>query len=143
MYEAQGDAEGPLYVLNAENEVVGGSPTGYWLLDRDLRVTQGVTLEVHGSAAGGDCDVLRIKSTDDDYYEVRGYGGNLSFRNTVVTSWDTDNGAEKEWEEGIKGRSFINCVTQFDDSALWDCDGASSEEHGECRMVSGFIHEAP
>ncbi|CAM9449094.1 unnamed protein product [Scytosiphon promiscuus] len=133
MYNAQGGAgEGPLYVLDEADEVTTGEPTGRWLLDRDLRVTNGVTLYVHGLSIGGDADVLRIKSTSSEFYELRGYGGSLSFKSTTVTSWDTDNGQEREWDGD--GRSFINCVTQFDDSALWDCTGASNQEHGECRM---------
>lgn len=134
MYNEQ-SGNGPLYVTDEDGEVVGGSPTGYWLLDRNLRVVDGVTLSVHGTAIGGDCDYLRIKSTSSEYYEVRGYGGNLSFMSTKVTSWDTSNGEEKEYESN-KGRSFINCVTQFDDSDKWDCDGRSNQEWGECRMVS-------
>ncbi|CAM9458502.1 unnamed protein product, partial [Hapterophycus canaliculatus] len=133
MYIAQGGDEGPVYVLDENDEVVpGGEPTGRWLLDRDLRVVDGVTLYVHGTDIGGDADVLRIKSTSSEFYELRGYGGSLSFKSTKVTSWDTENGQEREWDGD--GRSFINCVTQFDDSAIWTCDGASNQEHGECRM---------
>lgn len=139
MYTAQSVAdgevgEGPLYVLNELDEVVGGTPTGYWLLDRNVRVVDGVTLFVHGTEINGDADVLRIKSTSEEFYELRGYGGSLSFHTTKVTSWDTENGEEKEWTSG-EGRSFINCVTQFDDSETWDCEGASNQEWGECRMV--------
>ena len=48
-----------------------------------------------------------------------------------VTSWDTERGEERTEHSG--GRSFINCVTQFDDSAKWSCDGRSNKERGECR----------
>lgn len=134
MYNAQGGAgEGPVYVLDESDEVTDAEPTGRWLIDRDIRVTNGVTLYVHGTSIGGDADVLRIKSTSEEFYELRGYGGSLSFKSTTVTSWDTENGQEREWDGD--GRSFINCVTQFDDSDLWDCEGASNQEHGECRMV--------
>lgn len=134
MYNAQ-DGSGPLYVLDDSDEVVGGTPTGRWLLDRNLRIVDGVTLSVHGTSIGGDADVLRIKSTSSEFYEVRGYGGSLSFQSTKVTSWDTGSGSEREWDGD--GRSFINCVTQFDDSEIWDCDGRSNQQWGECRMVSG------
>lgn len=126
---------GPLYVLDDSDEVIDGVPTGRWLLDRDLRVVDGVTLSVHGTSIGGDADVLRIKSTGSEYYELRGYGGSLSFKSTKVTSWDTGAGAEREYVSN-EGRSFINCVTQFDDTGLWDCEGMSNQQHGECRMVS-------
>lgn len=89
MYNAQSGDDGPLYVLdNADNVVDGGTPTGFWLLTRDLRVVDGVTLYVHGSAADGDADVLRIKSDgSDSFYELRAYGGSLSFKNTKVCVW--------------------------------------------------------
>ena len=50
-----------------------------------------------------------------------------------VTSWDTAKGGERTEHEG--GRSFINCVTQFDDSDTWSCSGRSNKERGECRCV--------
>ncbi|CAM9604816.1 unnamed protein product [Ectocarpus sp. 12 AP-2014] len=136
MYNTQ-SGSGPLYVLDSSNNIVSGgggsaSPTGYWLLTSSLEILDGVTLYVHGTSAGGDADVLRIQSTDDDFWEIRGWGGSLSFKETTVTSWDTDKGEERTKYEG--GRSFINCVTQFDDSDIWSCSGRSNKERGECRM---------
>ncbi|CAM9761421.1 unnamed protein product [Ectocarpus sp. 8 AP-2014] len=64
--------------------------TGHWLIEADLYVTNGVTLQLHGSASGGDCDALRIKSTDTEFFNLRGHGGNLDFLDTNITSWDTD-----------------------------------------------------
>ncbi|CAN0279618.1 unnamed protein product, partial [Hapterophycus canaliculatus] len=88
IYTAQGgdnDGEGPLFVLDSNGNEVGGSPTGYWLLARDVRIEEDSLLQVHGSDAGGDADELRIQSNGgDDYYEVRGHGGSLSFKNTLV-----------------------------------------------------------
>ncbi|CAM9595723.1 unnamed protein product [Ectocarpus sp. 4 AP-2014] len=136
MYNTQ-SGSGPLYVLDSSNNIVSGgggsaSPTGYWLLTSSLEILDGVTLYVHGTSAGGDADVLRIQSTDDDFWEIRGWGGSLSFKETTVTSWDTDKGEERTKYEA--GRSFINCVTQFDDSDIWSCSGRSNKERGECRM---------
>lgn len=137
MYNAQEPGEGPVYVLDEDDNVVDGATTGTgrWLLTRDLRIIDGVTLFVHGLSIGGDADVLRIESTSSDFYEVRGHGGSLSFHTTKVTSWDTSNNEERQWESD-KGRSYINCVTQFNDETLYDCDGRSNQEWGECRMVS-------
>ena len=87
MYDTQ-KGEGPLWVLDDDDNVIDGglgTPTGRWLLTMNLRVHDGVTLSVHGTSIGGDCDVLRIKSDgSDEFYEVRAHGGNLSFRNTKV-----------------------------------------------------------
>lgn len=89
MYNEQSGDDGPLYVLDDADNIVGGSPTGFWLLDRDLRVVDGVTLYVHGSAADGDADVLRIKSEGSSaFYELRAHGGSLSFKNTKVCGTD-------------------------------------------------------
>eukprot|EP00752_Nemacystus_decipiens_P008459 g7561.t1 len=131
MYNAQ-SGSGPLFVLDSSDKISDGAPTGRWLLTSSLEILDGVTLYVHGKSAGGDADVLRIESTDDDFYEIRAWGGNLSFKETTVTSWDTEAGGERTKYEG--GRSFINCVTQFDDSDKWSCDGRSNKERGECRM---------
>ena len=46
--------------------------------------------QLHGSKSGGDCDALRIQSTDDVFFNLRGHGGNLDILDTVITSWDTD-----------------------------------------------------
>ena len=50
-----------------------------------------------------------------------------------VTSWDTDSGSERTSYSG--GRSFIRCISEetSDDT----CDGAASNDMGECRMVRG------
>lgn len=136
MFNAQGpDDDGPLYVLDENDQIIEGATagTGRWLLTRNLRVVENSALLIHGTSIGGDTDVLRIESTSSDYYELRGYGGSLSFHTTKVTSWDTDNDEEREWDGS--GRSFINCVTQYDDSEIYSCDGRSNQEHGTCRMV--------
>lgn len=76
-----------LFVLDADDIIVDGasSPTGRWLLAADVRVEDGSTLYFHGTSIEGDCDVLRIKSEgSSSYYEVRGHGGNLSFKGTKV-----------------------------------------------------------
>lgn len=84
MYERYPDGNGPLQILDADDKIVGGTPTGYWLLTMDLTVVDGVTLSVHGTSIGGDCDVLRIKSTSDSFHELRAHGGSLSFMSTKV-----------------------------------------------------------
>lgn len=36
------------------------SPTGVWLLDTSVEVTNGVTFEIKGTAIGGDCDEVHV-----------------------------------------------------------------------------------
>jgi len=56
-----------------------------------------------GTDAGGDCDELRIQSTGPtDFHQIRGHGGSLYFKSTLVTSWDTPNKRPQEVHEGGK-----------------------------------------
>ncbi len=61
--------------------------------------------------------------------QIRGWGGNLYFENTVVTSWDTTN--RKPQESYKNGRSFINCVSEKVTGTT-----CAKNDMGECRMVS-------
>ncbi|CAN0068202.1 unnamed protein product, partial [Sphacelaria rigidula] len=81
---------GPVKVLDEDDKVVGGKPTGYWLLTSSLFVYDGAVFQCHGVSDGGDCDVLRIQSDGSkSFHEVRGHGGSLSFLGTKVrTTWD-------------------------------------------------------
>ncbi|CAN0343007.1 unnamed protein product, partial [Ectocarpus sp. 12 AP-2014] len=91
--------------------------TGHWLIEADLYVTNGVTLQLHGSASGGDCDALRIKSTDTEFFNLRGHGGSLDFLDTNITSWDTDlavpnvraSGDYNSVDDDADPRSYIRC----------------------------------
>lgn len=88
----RGVSRGPLYILNALDEVVnaaGQAITGRWLLTSDMFVQDGITLLVWGDAIGGDANVLRIQSTSTSYFNLRGYGGNLSFYYTIVSAPST------------------------------------------------------
>lgn len=44
----------------AANADVTTSPTGVWLLDTSVEVTNGVTFEIKGTAIGGDCDEVCV-----------------------------------------------------------------------------------
>ncbi|CAM9206070.1 unnamed protein product [Sphacelaria rigidula] len=109
------------------------TPTGRWLLTDELYIEDGVTLKVWGVDnevdEEGDADVLRLESNKDYYFNLRGYGGSLSFISTTVTSWDTSKGEVRDYHE--KGRSYISCISEVptDD----DCRGEEKDK-GECRM---------
>lgn len=49
IYTAQGgeNSDGPLFVLDSNDNFVGGNPTGYWLLARTIKVEQDSLLQVH------------------------------------------------------------------------------------------------
>lgn len=105
-------------------------PTGKWLLKGELYIEDGSILYVHGTSIGGDCDELRIQSDGATFHEIRGHGGSLSFKSTVVTSWDTTTKAPTDDYEN--GRSFINCVSEK--TATVECEGQAKNNMGECRM---------
>ncbi|CAN0495871.1 unnamed protein product, partial [Scytosiphon promiscuus] len=48
----------PLYAVDPESGDISDSATGTWLLTEELFVEDGITLQVHGSCAGGDADEL-------------------------------------------------------------------------------------
>ena len=109
LYNAQ-DESGPLYTLDDDDNIVdggGGTPTGRWLLTTSLRVIDNVTLYIHGTSIGGDCDVLRIESTDDDYYEIRAHGGSLSFKNTKVICFPSDRKVE------LSESFYVHCCIPY------------------------------
>ncbi|CAN0205466.1 unnamed protein product, partial [Hapterophycus canaliculatus] len=58
--------------------------TGAWLLRTSIAVTNGVTLNLKGAGAGGDCDELKIKSSPTLIHALRGHGGNLDIYKTLV-----------------------------------------------------------
>eukprot|EP00903_Cladosiphon_okamuranus_P011526 g10853.t1 len=134
IYAAQPSDEEAVFVTDESSEAlpIGTTPTGFWLVARDIHIIEGSTLYVHGKKSpGGDADILRIQSNSKkDFYEIRGHGGNLFFENTKVTSWDTFLGKEQEKHEG--GRSFINCVSEK--LGPEKCSGIAKKDMGECRM---------
>lgn len=93
LYNARLDPEdgkpmGPLYIMDSNDDVLDDAddnPTGRWLLAGSLYIQDGITLLVWGKSYGGDADVLRIHSTSTKYFNLRGYGGSLSFVYTMVS----------------------------------------------------------
>eukprot|EP00752_Nemacystus_decipiens_P005724 g5181.t1 len=112
------------------------SPTGVWLLDTSVEVTNGVTFEIKGTAIGGDCDELKFSSTVKKWNRIMGHGGNIDIDSTYVRSWDATKTLDhifKEQDDGSSPRSFISCVSEvlFPDET---CDGTAQNDMGECRM---------
>jgi poly(beta-D-mannuronate) C5 epimerase len=104
-------------------EPVTGQP-GAWFLKTNLVVQNGATLRIHGTAAGGIVNQLRLLSRSTgapvDVVEITALHGNLDLRATALTSWDdatqapdTDvsvpGGVEK-----AKGRAFVRAVSVMD-----------------------------
>ncbi|CAN0536600.1 unnamed protein product, partial [Laminaria digitata] len=83
IWEEQGGKE-PLYAVDPDTGDISDTVTGTWLLTEELFVEDGITLQVHGSSAGGDADELRLLSTADTFINLRAHGGNLDFLSTKV-----------------------------------------------------------
>lgn len=87
-----------------------------WLLGADLLVTNGSTLRLHGSAAGGDVDELRLRSDNvrarRSFVSITADHGVLDIRSTRVFSWDTVAGEpDREYER--HGRAFIRARSRL------------------------------
>src|SRR6185503_7999821 len=77
---------------NAPLELVDGA-NGIWLLKANLFVTDGCTLLLHGNAAGGEANQLRLMSNEDSSVSngtvsVEADWGTLDLRSIQVTSWN-------------------------------------------------------
>ncbi|CAB1102838.1 MEP19 [Ectocarpus sp. CCAP 1310/34] len=113
------------------------TPTGIWLLDTSVVITNGVTFEIKGTSIGGDCDELKFSSTKKAWNRIMGHGGNIDIESTVVRSWDASKTLEhilKDADDGTTNRSFISCVSEVVIDADETCDGTAQNDMGECRM---------
>ncbi|MFM1769797.1 MAG: hypothetical protein RJA22_2326 [Verrucomicrobiota bacterium] len=65
---------------------------GVWFLRANLYVTEGATLNLHGTKIGGDVNELRLLSDNtgesNSFVSITADYGNISIRNTKITSWD-------------------------------------------------------
>ncbi|CAN0194155.1 unnamed protein product, partial [Ectocarpus sp. 12 AP-2014] len=113
------------------------TPTGIWLLDTSVVITNGVTFEIKGTSIGGDCDELKFSSTKKAWNRIMGHGGNIDIESTVVRSWETSKTLDhilKDSDDGTTNRSFISCVSEVVVDADETCVGTAQNDMGECRM---------
>eukprot|EP00904_Undaria_pinnatifida_P009115 jgi/Undpi1/5333/HiC_scaffold_2.g00614.m1 len=122
----------PLYAVDAQSGNITNSATGTWLLTEELFVQDGITLQVHGTSAGGDADELRLLSTSDTFINLRAHGGSLDFLSTKVFSWDTSTNAPDDDQED--GRSYVSAVSEVITDNDQTCRGRAKKNMGEARM---------
>ncbi|MBI2910299.1 MAG: right-handed parallel beta-helix repeat-containing protein [Chloroflexi bacterium] len=78
-----------------------------WELKANLRTYEMVRLELHGQAAGGDVDWLKLKSDPSGIVWVESSNGQVSIRNTRITSWDRQAGAfDTAFQDGSR-RAYV------------------------------------
>ena len=75
----------PLTLVDSVNAV--------WKLDANIRVVDGGSLMLHGTAIGGDVNELRLKSENtldpNAFVEIRADYGQIDIQSTKITSWDS------------------------------------------------------
>ncbi|MBI4330657.1 MAG: right-handed parallel beta-helix repeat-containing protein [Chloroflexi bacterium] len=78
-----------------------------WLLKANLKTFELVRLELHGETAGGDVNWLKLRSEPSGYATIESSNGQISIRNTRITSWDQRVGSfDTDFLDG-SGRAFI------------------------------------
>ncbi|MDB6030466.1 MAG: hypothetical protein JWM16_804, partial [Verrucomicrobiales bacterium] len=94
----------PLDMVDATNKT--------WLVRANLRVTDGCTLLLHGSSAGGDVNELRLQSVNSAgsgcgcVIGLTANWGSLDISGTKITSWDTAVGAP-DMDPALNGRAYM------------------------------------
>ncbi|CAM9726634.1 unnamed protein product, partial [Ectocarpus sp. 4 AP-2014] len=111
--------------------------TGVWLVRTSLAVSNGVTMDLKGISAGGDCDELKIRSSPTLIHAVRGHGGNLDIYKTLIQSWDENLLTAHilaDDSTGDEPRSYIACSSEVVNENDTCDSGYAREDKGECRM---------
>lgn len=79
-----------------------------WVLKVNLRIFELVRLELHGEAAGGDVNWLKLNSGSAGFVSIESSNGQISIRNTRITSWDGAAGTfDTAFLDG-SGRAYIS-----------------------------------
>lgn len=101
--------------------VMADAATKTWELNSDLVVQSGATLVLHGTAAGGDVDNLRLQSlasdAPNDITQITAQAGTIDIASVKVTSWDGVNGPDTNTTlrdgapAGSQARAFIRAVS--------------------------------
>lgn len=120
-----------LHPIDDQNNFTN-STTGKWLLNSDLYVLDGVTLEIKGSSVGGSADEFRLLSSSSKFVNLRAHGGSLDIDSTRIFSWDP---ISQSFDEEINdGRSYISCLSEVLTDLGETCDGRAKDDMGEGRM---------
>ncbi|CAM9219249.1 unnamed protein product, partial [Sphacelaria rigidula] len=108
------------------------SSTGMWLLNSDLYVLDGVTMQIRGVSVQGDADEFRLASSPENIMNLRAHGGSLDIDSTRIFSWDP---VLQSYDEDIEdGRSYISCLSEVLTDSQETCKGRAKNDMGEGRM---------
>jgi hypothetical protein len=113
-----------------------------WLLRANLVVQNGSTLVLHGSAAGGDVNELRLLSINsvtacDCAVSIKTDWGNLDINGARITSWDTVGGAPNMNTLGF-GRASILALSSLSTNGITAQNSRMDITNGEiCNLGGG------
>lgn len=97
------------------------SDQAIWKLDANVRIINGGSLLLHGTAIGGDVNELRLRSENTDaadaIIEVRADYGDIHVDSTFITSWDSAAGGP-DTEYDLYKRSYIRARSRLADDQL-------------------------
>ena len=124
----------PLEMVDPTNQI--------WLLRANLVVQNGSTLVLHGSAAGGDVNELRLLSINsvtpcDCDVSMKTDWGNLDINGARITSWDTVDGAPNMNTLGF-GRASILALSSLSTNGVTAQNSRMDITNGEiCNLGGG------
>lgn len=112
---------------------------GEWLLAANLRLNEGSSLTIGGAGV----QRLRLKSDDQGFVWIKSFGGQLTFQQVCVTSWDSArNGYDLNAQ---RGRSFVlardGARMNIYDSVLSFLGYAANESYGVAWRLKGTSGE--
>jgi parallel beta-helix repeat protein len=124
-------------------EQVGASSDKVWMLDTNLVIEEGATLNLIGGS-GGDVNWLRLKSSAAGIISILARNSTLVIKDTHVSSWDPGAGAPDTTTPGgpgvggTKPRSFIRARSEYRSGRTGGpgnvCDTAGGRDYFEARM---------
>jgi poly(beta-D-mannuronate) C5 epimerase len=139
--------------------------TGHvWELRADLVLNNGATLQLHGSSAGGDVDVLRLRSlasnTPTEVSAITAHWGTIDVDGVRVTSWDDAANAPDTnpnvpaGATGVRGRAYIRAQSYLDNgtprlssmtftnSTVENLGWYAAESYGVSWKSVGCVHDS-
>ena len=140
-------------------------PNHVWELRADLVLNNGATLQLHGSAAGGDVDTLRLRSlasnAPTDVSAITAHWGTIDVDGVDVTSWD-DAANRPDTDPtvpagatGVRGRAYIRAQSYLDggtprlsrmtfaNSTVENLGWYAAESYGVSWKSVGCVHATP
>ena len=98
------------------NAPLSETGAGVWLLRASLMIEDGVTLNLHGAAVGGDVNELRLQSDGGGFVILAAEHGTLDIRSTRIRSWNPSAAAVDTTTSD--GRAYIRVRSYLDSDGV-------------------------